>query len=297
MRKTNQISLAICLTSYVLAALYWLFTHVLKVNILGMQGFCTLYMVVPFVLVLIMMKKQEGHISAASMGFSFRFNWTWLVAWLLPVFLVMLSVWCSKNIFHLAVFSSMEEASLEMVKDNPDRLAIMQASIDKLPMPMLGVTALSGLLAGITINAVFAFFEESAWRGYLFKQFKGQSFWKATLYIGLIWGIWHAPVILMGHNYPAHPLAGVLMMILFCLAVTPIANYLRIKCRSAVAVAIFHGTVNALAGIGVILAPTASDLLRGLPGLAGVMVIVVVDVLLVLYDTFLSKDKAMGKIS
>ena len=32
------------------------------------------------------------------------------------------------------------------------------------------------------------------------------------LIFGLIWGIWHAPFIFQGHNYPQYPVAGVFMM-------------------------------------------------------------------------------------
>ena len=36
--------------------------------------------------------------------------------------------------------------------------------------------------------------------------------WKSSWVIGVIWGFWHAPLILQGHNYPQHPWAGVFMM-------------------------------------------------------------------------------------
>ena len=53
-----------------------------------------------------------------------------------------------------------------------------------------------GMLAGITINAVVAFGEELMWRGFLLKELKGKGIWRASLIIGSIWGIWHAPLII-----------------------------------------------------------------------------------------------------
>jgi D-alanyl-lipoteichoic acid acyltransferase DltB (MBOAT superfamily) len=39
--------------------------------------------------------------------------------------------------------------------------------------------------------------------------------WHGITWNFAIWGLWHAPVILQGHNYPGYPLLGVLMMVVF----------------------------------------------------------------------------------
>lgn len=49
------------------------------------------------------------------------------------------------------------------------------------------------------------FFRLRAWRG---RATYGRLF--AT---GVIWGIWHVPVIVQGHNYPGHPWIGIPMMV------------------------------------------------------------------------------------
>jgi len=41
---------------------------------------------------------------------------------------------------------------------------------------------------------------------------------------------------------------GVFMMMIFCLLLSPIFSYIRIKSRSVVAAAIMHGTLNATRG-------------------------------------------------
>ena len=44
---------------------------------------------------------------------------------------------------------------------------------------------------------------------------------KATLFSGIIWGLWHAPVICMGHNYgksyPFFPYVGIIIMTIMCI--------------------------------------------------------------------------------
>ncbi len=57
--------------------------------------------------------------------------------------------------------------------------------------------------------------EELGWRGFLLKQCSYMDFWKMSLVIGIIWGLWHAPIIIQGYNYPQNPVIGVFMMIGF----------------------------------------------------------------------------------
>lgn len=203
---------------------------------------------------------------------SFRFNRWWLIGWLLMPVLAFAT---------LGVTLLMPGAEW-----TPDS-SMMQQALNSFPEGLgvwgfLGITVVSGLLAGATINAIFAFGEEIAWRGYLLKLFEGKKFMTTAFLTGLIWGIWHAPLILTGHNYPQHPVAGVFMMIVFCILFTPILMYFRQKSGSVIVPAIMHGTFNAVAGISLLLVSPANDLFYGATGLAGMIVLLVVDMILVL---------------
>lgn len=108
-----------------------------------------------------------------------------------------------------------------------------------LPLCIL-VNPLGGLLSCLG--------EEFAWRGYLLPKlaeiFKPV---KAVTLTGLIWGIWHAPIIFMGFNYGEnHTLLGVVMMIVFCIAINAILSYLFIKTNSIWVVVLAHSAVNAI---------------------------------------------------
>ena len=83
--------------------------------------------------------------------------------------------------------------------------------------------------------------EEIGWRGLLQRELGFMEFWKSSLTIGVIWGIWHAPIILQGHNYPEHPVIGVFMMTIWCILLAPIFSYIRLKSKSVIAAAIMHG--------------------------------------------------------
>jgi len=118
-------------------------------------------------------------------------------------------------------------------------------------------------------------------------------FLKAALIIGFIWGIWHAPLILMGHNYPQHPRIGVLMMTVFCILLAPIMQYLTIKSKSVIAAAIAHGTFNATAGISIMTVSGGNDLITGMTGIAGFIALFIFVLAIFVYDYFISKEKIM----
>ncbi len=147
-----------------------------------------------------------------------------------------------------------------------------------LPLVLLAQILVGGLIAGLTINALVAFGEELGWRGFLHQYFAGHSFWQRSMLIGVFWGIWHAPLILRGHNYPDHPVVGVAMMIVFCLLWSPLYELVRERTGSVIYPAIMHGTMNATAGTMVFV--TGSDLLRGPTGVAGMLVLLLINVLL-----------------
>ncbi len=207
-------------------------------------------------------------------GISWKFNRWWVIGWLLiPVLAFAI----------LGVSLLMPGAHWAS-----DSIPVRQA-LSQLPEGMgiggfIVFTTLSGMLAGATINAVFAFGEEVAWRGFLPKEFEGKSFLLQCLLIGVIWGFWHFPLILNGHNYPQHPVAGVFMMVLLCVLLTPLLLYFRKKSGSVIVPAIMHGTFNGVVGISNMFVEPANDLLIGGPGLAGLLVLLLTDILIFLLD-------------
>jgi len=116
------------------------------------------------------------------------------------------------------------------------------------------------------------------------------GFWRSSAIIGLIWGVWHAPIILQGHNYPQHPVLGVFMMTIFCLLLTPIFSYVRLKAKCVMAAAIIHGSLNATAGLAIMVVKGGSDLTIGVTGLSGFIVLGVVNLGLFVYDHILAKE-------
>lgn len=242
------------------------------------------YMFIP-ALVASLLQKFEGKAPIRELGISFRFNRWFFVAWFLPVFLMLATLGVSLLLPGVH-FSPGMEGLFERFKDTltPAQIAQMRSQLARMPIHPFWLTLLQGLLAGITVNAIAAFGEELGWRGFLQKNLGFLGFWKMSFLIGAIWGIWHAPLILHGHNYPQHPVLGVGMMTLWTMLLAPLFSYVRLKSGSVIAASILHGTLNGTAGLAIMLVQGGNDLTVGLTGLAGMIVLALFDLGLFLFD-------------
>ena len=69
---------------------------------------------------------------------------------------------------------------------------------------------------------ILGFGEEFGWRAYLTPKLEEKMPFPAAITVsGIIWGLWHAPLIVCGHNfgndYSGYPYVGILLMCLFCI--------------------------------------------------------------------------------
>jgi membrane protease YdiL (CAAX protease family) len=172
----------------------------------------------------------------------------------------------------------------------PEQFQQMEQQAATFPIHVFWISLLQGLIAGITVNAVAGFGEELGWRGLLQKEFGYLGFWKSSALIGVIWGIWHAPLILLGHNYPEHPVAGVFMMTIFTLLLSPIFSYVRLKAKSVIAAAVIHGSLNATVGLAIMVIKGGNDLIVGVTGVSGFIVLATVNLGIFIYHRFFSSE-------
>ncbi len=90
-----------------------------------------------------------------------------------------------------------------------------------------------------------AFGEEWGWRGYLMpKLTQIMSKPAAIVTGGVIWGLWHAPLTISGHNfgvdYPFYPWLGILLMCLLCVANNAFLTLLTERTGSIYPASFFH---------------------------------------------------------
>jgi membrane protease YdiL (CAAX protease family) len=90
---------------------------------------------------------------------------------------------------------------------------------------------------------------------------RGQAW--AIIVSGAVWGIWHAPAILMGHNYPDHRLLGVVLMVGFTILFGTLLSWVYLRTRSPCAPALGHASLNAVAGFPLLLIPNVDFAVGG----------------------------------
>ena len=144
-------------------------------------------------------------------------------------------------------------------------------------MPPTIVWAPVLFLATLTIsplaNGLLGLGEELGWRGYLLPKLMVLGKPKAYSILGVIWGLWHLPLIIIGFAYPGHPLLGVPVFIALTIALGIYLNELTLRHRSSVLAGWAHGVFNSQKlGIWTLLFPGVNTLIGGYAGAVGIAV-------------------------
>lgn len=132
------------------------------------------------------------------------------------------------------------------------------APMETLPIPiglLMAVQCVQALFMAPALNFVTCFGEEWGWRGYLLPKVSMHFSTVPTLLItGIIWGLWHAPLTIIGHNYGlgywGFPFTGIAMMCLFCITIGIFLSFVTLKTGSCIPAILAHGAVNGIAAIG-----------------------------------------------
>lgn len=105
--------------------------------------------------------------------------------------------------------------------------------------------------------------EEWGWRGYMMPKLEQVMSKPAAVIVGgILWGLWHAPLTVNGHNfgldYPGFPYVGILVMCVFCILMNGFLTMLTEKTGTVYPAALAHATNNNLS-VGVLLTLFASE--------------------------------------
>ncbi len=94
------------------------------------------------------------------------------------------------------------------------------------------------------------FGEEYGWRIFLQDRLAQQyGRIKSVLLVGLVWGLWHAPLIAGGLNYPGYPFLGILLFTIFAIEISIPLGLAVFKSKSVWLAAYLHGVINYSANI------------------------------------------------
>ncbi len=113
---------------------------------------------------------------------------------------------------------------------------------------LLAGTVLFGIGAA-PVLAFNTFGEEFGWRGYMNDKMKPLLGTTGTIVVGgILWGLWHAPLTVEGHNfgkdYPGYPYTGFLYMAILCTLLGVLLMYVTEKTGSIYPAAIMHASLN-----------------------------------------------------
>ena len=157
----------------------------------------------------------------------------------------------------------------------------MRAAAPGVDLPPVWVLVLVSLVGAVvsayTVNAVFALGEEAGWRGWLLLELAPLGTARVVAVIGVVWGLWHAPLIVMGYQY-AHQIPSALGIILFtgfAIAIGTLLTWVRIRSGSVYAAAIVHGAVNAFVTLPSLALPAGEEWNMPLSSAVGVPGVVI----------------------
>ncbi len=181
-----------------------------------------------------------------------RSGWPyWLLMWVLPALLAILGA-----ALYFAFFPQQFDPNMQSFRDQVETL-----TGETMPIPTVVLVALQLLQAVLlapALNAIATFGEEFGWRAYLQQKLMPLGVRRAMGAMGLIWGVWHWPVIVMGYNfgdaYPGAPWLGMLAMVWFTFVVGTVFGWAVIRADSVWPAVIGHGALNGIAAVGILFA-------------------------------------------
>ncbi len=266
-----------------------------------------LYMPAPLVAALVVerLDRSPALIRTAFVGFGRALPKMLLVAVIVvPATLLTMigATWLAGNVLGIAGPGSVLFGQADLVANaltllpaqNADQVAQLSAGIP----PFWGLVGLAlggALLAGFTINGVFAFGEEYGWRGWLADELRPLGAFWANVITGVLWGLWHAPLILLGFNYGAYGRIGAAFMVALCIPFSFLLWRAREVTGSLLAPAVMHGAFNGFAGVFLVLLVDTNPLVAAPVGLIGAGAFAVVAALFWLFTRRFVQHPGAGR--
>lgn len=191
------------------------------------------------------------------------------------------------GIMVLVVLGYLVSAAFGWLTLDLDGLSGFKAQLDMIPganaLPTAAAIAIYLLLmvVGSAANIGVTIGEEFGWRGWLLTSLRPLGAWPALLIIGVVWGLWHSPLILLGYNFGRPDITGVGFMVGGCIMVGILFGWLRLRTGSVWPAVFAHAALNGSAGMLLALfldtgAQTPDPALTAFLGVAGWIVSAIV---------------------
>ena len=206
---------------------------------------------------------KEGFKDAWIKPRAFKKTWRYYVlAWFGPLVLVLAGA-ALYFLINPADFDPAMSYVIQATREQAEAMGV-EMNIDDEAIRLTQIASLATLVIAPAINAVTCFGEEWGWRGYLLPHLLERFSLPVTLLVsGIIWGIWHAPITVLGHNYglgyAGYPFTGIAAMCLFCIVLGVFMSYITLRTGSCLPAVFAHGMVNGSAAAGIIFSATGGN--------------------------------------
>jgi membrane protease YdiL (CAAX protease family) len=201
-------------------------------------------------------------------------GWRWgktryqIAGWLLPLALGLVGfglVWLTVGGFY-------DEAWIAETRNGiADTLGLTASS----PYVVMLIVLLVGGTVGLLLPGLFAFGEELGWRGFLVPElYKHVNFTKTALISGLIWSVYHYPLVigLEAEELGVNTAYLLIMATVGGIGLSTIMAWLRLKSGSVWTAVFFHAALNSYnQGVFENLTETTSNLTNYISGEFGLM--------------------------
>ncbi len=223
---------------------------------------------------------REGWKNTA-LRLNFRRGWPfWLAAWVLPAVFTILGA-----AVYFLIFPRDFDPNLTLLNQMLAQAGPSAAGLSA--VTLIVIQTLQAVLIAPLLNGLFTFGEEFGWRAYLLPKLMPLGGRRAVLVLGVIWGVWHWPIIAMGHNYgleyPGFPWLGMLMMVVLCIGLSAFLSWATLRGGSVWPAVIGHAAVNGISSLGalVLVAGAGNPLIGPMPvGIIGMAAWIVAAVLI-----------------
>jgi uncharacterized protein len=163
----------------------------------------------------------------------------YLIAWFLPLVVVAFIIFCAE-VFGLGHPDfSMTRAIAQLAP---------HAKIPAVFGGKLGYVIPLQLVISALIAVPLLFGEEFGWRGYLQLRLFATRPTLAAIATGIIWGLWHLPIILRGYEFPGDPVVATAVFCVATVLVSIVFGWLRERSGSVWVTSLAHSATNVIGG-------------------------------------------------
>ncbi|MFB6139431.1 MAG: CPBP family intramembrane glutamic endopeptidase [Halosimplex sp.] len=186
----------------------------------------------------------------------------WLLGWLGPVLLI----FAGAGLYFLLFpgrFGGLDAVA--------DLLATVEAetgqSIPLSPAAFLILQVVQAVVLAPLLNSLATFGEEFGWRAYLLPKLAPLGWRRALVAHGVVWGVWHWPVIAMGYNYGLDyvgaPWLGMGAMAVATVGLGVFLGWITLRSGSVFPAVVGHAMINGSAGLATLFATAVPNQVFG----------------------------------